>query len=55
MSMEISRQEYWSGVSLPPLGDLPHLGIEPMFLAFPALAGEFLTIGPLGKPEIEDS
>ena len=55
MSVETSRQEHWSGVSLPPPGHLPHLGIEPMLLAFPALAAEFLTIVPLGKPEIEDS
>ena len=30
-SMGFSRQEYWSGVPLPSLGDLPDPGIEPMF------------------------
>ena len=29
LSMGFSRQEYWSGLSFPSLGDLPDLGIEP--------------------------
>ena len=29
LSMEFSRQEYWSGLSFPSPGDLPDLGIEP--------------------------
>ena len=33
-SMEFSQQEYWSGLPLHPLGDLPDPGIEP---AFPTL------------------
>ena len=41
--MEFSRQEYWSGVPLPPLGDLPDAGIEPAPLASPSLAGGFFT------------
>ena len=28
LSMEFSRQEYWSGLPLPSPGDLPDLGIE---------------------------
>ena len=28
MSMEFSRQEYWSGLPFPSPGDLPNLGIE---------------------------
>ena len=43
---EFSRQEYWKGLSLPPPGDLPDPGIEPMS---PALAGRFLTTVPSGK------
>ena len=35
----LSRQEYWSGVSFPPPGDLPDPGIEPVS---PALAGNAL-------------
>ena len=46
---EISRQEYWSGLPFPPLGDLPNPGIEPASLAPPALAGGSFTSSP-GKP-----
>ena len=41
---EILQQEYWSGLPCPPPGDLPNLGIEPMPLTSPALAGRFFTI-----------
>ena len=41
--MEVSRQEYWSGLSRLPPGDLPNLGTEPMSLTSPALAGGFFT------------
>ena len=41
LSMGFSRQEYWSGLPCPPSGDLPNPGIEPAYLAFPALAGRF--------------
>ena len=43
LSMEFSRQEYWSGLLFPPPGDLPNPGIEPSSLASPALAGGFFT------------
>ena len=43
LSMGCPRQEYWSGLSCPPPGDLPNLGIEPVS---PALAGEFFTTEP---------
>ena len=29
LSVEFSRQEYWSGLSFPSKGDIPHLRIEP--------------------------
>ena len=32
LSMGFSRQEYWSGLSCPPPGDLPDPEIEPTFL-----------------------
>ena len=32
LSMGFSRQEYWSGLPRPPLGDLPDTGIKPRFL-----------------------
>ena len=43
LSMEFSRQEYWSGWPFPPPGDLPHPGIEPASLVSRALAGWFFT------------
>ena len=43
LSMEFSRQKYWSGLPFPPPGDIPYPGIEPMYLMFPALADGFFT------------
>ena len=42
-SMGFSRQEYWSGLLSPSLGDLPDPGIEHGSLKSSALAGEFFT------------
>ena len=44
LSVEFSRQEYWSGLPCSHPGDLPNLGIEPASLACPALEGRFFTI-----------
>ena len=52
LSKGFPRQEYWSGVPFPSLGDLPDPGIEPGSLASPALAGELFTTEPPGKPDI---
>ena len=43
LSMGFFRQEYWSGLSCPPPGDLPDPGLELMSPAFPVLAGGFFT------------
>ena len=43
LPMGFSGQESWSGLSLPPPGDLPDPGIKPTSPASPALAGGFLT------------
>ena len=43
LSMGFCRQRYWSGLTCPSPGDLPHPGIEPMSLMSPALAGRFYT------------
>ena len=43
LSMGFSRQEYWSGLPCPSLGDLPDPGIEAVSLIFPALASGFFT------------
>ena len=50
LSMEFSRQEYFSGLPFPPTGDLPDPGIGPGSLASPALAGGSFTTEPPGKP-----
>ena len=49
LSMEFSRQEYWSSLPFTTRGDLPDSGIEPVSLASPALAGGFFTTEPPGK------
>ena len=49
LSMGFSRQEYWSGLPFPSLGDLPDSGIKPASLVAPALAGRFFTNTLPGK------
>ena len=46
LSMRFSRQEDWSGLPFPMLGDLLNLGIDPVSLASPALADRFFTTAP---------
>ena len=46
LSMEFSRQEYWSGLPFPSPGDLPNPGIEP---GYPALQADSLPSEPPGK------
>ena len=49
--MGFTRQEYWSGLPLPPSGDLPDPGIEPVSLTSPASVGGFFKISTtLGGP-----
>ena len=43
LSVGFPRQEYWSGLLFPSLGDLPNPGIEPTMS--PAMAGGFFTAG----------
>ena len=43
LSMGFSRQDYWSGLPLPPPGGLPDPGTEPTCVTSPALAGCFFT------------
>ena len=40
---EIFWQEYWSGLSFPPPGDLPGPAFKPASLKTPALARKFFT------------
>ena len=48
--MDFSKQEYWDGLPFPTLGDLPNPGTESASLMSLALAGEFFTPVPPGKP-----
>ena len=47
LSMEFSRQEYWSGLPFPSPGDFPNTGIKP---GSPALQADSLLSEPPGKP-----
>ena len=49
LSMEFSRQEYWSGLPFPSPGDLPKPVIE---LGSPALQGGSLPSELPGKPHL---
>ena len=53
LSMDFSRQNYWSRLPLPTPGDLPNPRIQPMSLASPTLTGRFFTTAPPGKPRSE--
>ena len=50
--MGLSRQEYWSGLPCPALGDLPDPGIE---LTSLALAGRFFTTSATWKVPLKQS
>ena len=43
LSMGFSRQEYWSELPFPPLGDLPDPAIHILSVLSPSLAGQFFT------------
>ena len=45
--MGFSKQEYWSELSCPPPGDLPHPGIEP---TSPTLQADSLLLSHWGSP-----
>ena len=47
LSMEFSRQEYWSGLPSPSPGYLPNPGTEP---GSPELQADFLLFEPPGMP-----
>ena len=47
LSMEFSRQEYWSGLPFPPPEDLPDPEIEPASFMSPSLTGRFFIQAPL--------
>ena len=47
LSMEFSKQEYWSGLLFPSQGDIPYPGIQP---GSPALQADSLPFGLQGSP-----
>ena len=51
-SMGFPRQEYWSGLPFPSLGDLLNPGIELVSLVSPTLQADSLPVEPLKKPFI---
>ena len=50
LSIEFSRQEYWSGLPFPPPGDLRNPGIEPRS---PELQADSLPSEPPGKVKVK--
>ena len=50
LSMGFSRQEYWSGLPFPPLGDLPHSETEPTSPVSPALQADSLLLSHQESP-----
>ena len=52
LSVGFFCQEYCSGLPLPTPGEFSRPGIEPMSPVSDALAGEFFTTEPPGKPLI---
>ena len=52
LSMEFSRQEYWSGVPFSISGNLPNPGMKTLSLVSPALAGRVFTPASPGKPKV---
>ena len=49
LSMGFSREEHWSGLSCPPLEDLPHTGIKSAYLAAPGLQADSLPLSHWGS------
>ena len=52
LSIEFSRQEYWSGLPCPPPGVLPNPRMKPTSLMSPALASRFFTTSPTWEAHI---
>ena len=51
LSMGFSKQEYWSGLTRPPPGNLPDLGMEHEPPVSPALQAGSFTSEPLGEAQ----
>ena len=53
LSMEFSRQAYWSGLPFPTTRNLPNPGIEPLSLCFWHGQAGSLPLNRLGKPFLD--
>ena len=53
LSVEFSRQEYWSELPFSTPGDLPDPGIEPVSLLSTALEADSLSLSHLGSPQMK--
>ena len=51
LSVRFSRQEYWSQLPFPPLGDLPNQWIQPISPVSSALQADSLPSEPSGRPK----
>ena len=49
LSMDVSRQEYWSGLPFSPPGHLPDPAIQPVSPAAPALQADSLLLSYGGE------
>ena len=54
VSIGLPRQDYWSRLPCPPLGDLPYPGIEPACPVAPALLAYSLSLSP-GEAPVYDT
>ena len=54
LSMEFSKQEYWSGLPFPPPRGVPDPGLKPASVKSPALAGRLFITKPPHTPRILD-
>ena len=50
LSMIFPRQEYWTGLPFPSPGNLPDLGIKPVYLCLLHLQADSLSLSPPGEP-----
>ena len=53
LSMGFSRQDYWSGLSFSPPGDLPNPGIKPVSFMSPALSSRFFTTSATWEAQLK--
>ena len=55
LTVGFPRQEYWSGLSLPPPGYLPDPAIQPTFLCLLCWQVRSLPLAPPGKPVLHST